>query len=99
MSEDCLYLNIYTPLIPDKDPSESLPVLFWIHRGSYYNGGSTFPYYQGMNLATRRSMVVVTIAYRLGALGFLTGPLGNLSASGRNQAMRDQLMALGWMQE
>lgn len=76
-----------------------MPVLFWIHGGSYYYGASTFPYYQGMNLATRRSVVVVTIDYRLGALGFLTDPLGNSSASDKSQAMRDQLMALEWVQE
>ncbi|RAL13890.1 alpha/beta-hydrolase [Aspergillus homomorphus CBS 101889] len=98
-SEDCLYLNVYTPSIPAGN-SSLLPVLFWIHGGSYCYGGSSFPYYLGMNIASRQSMVVVSVNYRLGALGWLTEPKpSNSSMIGTNQAMRDQLMALEWVQQ
>ncbi|KAL4875659.1 Carboxylesterase family-domain-containing protein [Aspergillus karnatakaensis] len=98
ISEDCLYLNIYTPLLPDTRGFDLLPVVFWIHGGSNYYGASSLPFYLGMNLATRRPLVVVSINYRLGALGFLSG-LSDESDIGSNQAMRDQLMALAWVRE
>ncbi|KAL5003026.1 Carboxylesterase family-domain-containing protein [Aspergillus recurvatus] len=96
ISEDCLYLNVYTPLVPNKDASTLLPVLFWIHGGSNYYGGSSLPFYLGMNVASRGRMVVVSINYRLGALGFLSDPSGSPEI-GSNQAMRDQLLALEWV--
>ncbi|KAJ5100435.1 alpha/beta-hydrolase [Penicillium angulare] len=96
-SEDCLYLNVYTPVIPN-GKTGSLPVLVWIHGGSYYYGGSSFPYYYGMNIASRQSMVVVSINYRLGALGWLTDP-SMKNSTGTNQAMRDQIIALQWVKD
>ncbi|KAF7589394.1 hypothetical protein BBP40_004337 [Aspergillus hancockii] len=98
ISEDCLYLNVYTPLLPEEDSPDLLPVLFWIHGGSNYYGGSSMPFYLGMNLATRRPMVVVSLNYRLGVLGSLSDSSGS-PETGSNQAMRDQLMALKWVQE
>ncbi|KAE8392505.1 carboxylesterase type B [Aspergillus alliaceus] len=98
ISEDCLYLNVYTPMLPESDSSDLLPVMFWIHGGSNYYGGSSLPFYLGMNVATRRPLVVVSINYRLGALGFLSDPSGSPDI-GSNQAMRDQLMALEWVRE
>ncbi|KAL3476229.1 carboxylesterase type B [Aspergillus californicus] len=98
ISEDCLYLNIYTPMLPENESSDLLPVVFWIHGGSNYYGGSSLPFYLGMNLATRRPLVMVSLNYRLGALGFLSDPY-NPSDIGSNQAMRDQLMALDWVRE
>ncbi|KAB8203500.1 Carboxylesterase family-domain-containing protein [Aspergillus parasiticus] len=98
ISEDCLYLNIYTPMLPENESPALLPVVVWIHGGSNYFGGSSLPFYFGMNLATRRPLVVVSINYRLGALGFLSD-LSKGSDIGSNQAMRDQLMALDWVRE
>lgn len=98
ISEDCLYLNIYTPMLPENESPDLLPVVVWIHGGSNYFGGSSLPFYFGMNLATRRPLVVVSVNYRLGALGFLSD-LSKASDIGSNQAMRDQLMALEWVRE
>lgn len=67
VSEDCLYLNIWTPA---KAADERLPVIVWIHGGGYTNGSASMPLYWGDKLA-QRGVVVVTIAYRLGPLGWL----------------------------
>ena len=69
-SEDCLYLNLWTPA---RRARERLPVLVWIHGGGYTNGSASMPLYWGDALA-RRGIVVVTVAYRLGPLGFLAHP-------------------------
>ncbi|PKY04683.1 carboxylesterase type B [Aspergillus campestris IBT 28561] len=98
ISEDCLYLNVYTPMIPESRTPDLLPVVFWIHGGSNYYGGSSLPFYLGMNLASRGPVVVVSLNYRLGALGFLSDPSKSPDI-GSNQAMRDQLMALDWVRE
>ncbi len=94
-SEDCLYLNIWTPAKAD----ERLPVMVWIHGGGYTNGSASMPLYWGDALA-RRGVVVVTIAYRLGALGFLAHP--ELTAespqkSSGNYGLLDQIAALEWI--
>ena len=65
--EDCLYLNVYTPAADDA----RRPVLFWIHGGGYTHGTASEPIYDGGPLSTRGDVVVVTINYRLGALGSL----------------------------
>ena len=83
--EDCLFLNVFTP--PGANESSGLPVLFWIHGGAYLTGGGSLAWYHGANLA-RRGAVVVTINYRLGALGYL----------GRtNLGTLDQISALRWV--
>lgn len=64
-SEDCLYLNIWTP-----STSGKLPVMFWIHGGALANGGSSEYRLVGENMASR-GVVVVNINYRLGLFGFL----------------------------
>lgn len=96
-SEDCLSLNIVTPAGPGVD---ALPVMVWIHGGSFLNGAGSLPYYRGRHLA-RRGVVVVTINYRLGALGALDlGPaLGSEFASAASLATQDQVMALRWVRE
>ena len=71
MSEDCLYLNVWTPA---KSPSEKLPVMVWIYGGSFAFGSGSQPDYQGHNLS-KLGVVVVTINYRLGPLGFMAHPL------------------------
>jgi para-nitrobenzyl esterase len=98
VSEDCLYLNIWTPA---KAADERLPVLVWIHGGGYTNGSASMPLYWGDKLA-QRGVVVVTIAYRLGPLGFLahadlTAESGKKKSSG-NYGLLDQIAALEWIQ-
>jgi para-nitrobenzyl esterase len=96
-SEDCLYLNIWTPA---RGKQERLPVLVWIHGGAYTNGSASMPLYWGEALA-RRGVVVVTVAYRLGPLGFLAHPEltaeSDRKTSG-NYGLQDQLAALEWLQ-
>jgi para-nitrobenzyl esterase len=70
VSEDCLYLNIWTPA---RTANEHLPVIVWIYGGGYINGSASMPLYWGDRLA-QKGVVVVTIAYRLGPLGFLALP-------------------------
>ena len=70
VSEDCLYLNIWTPA---KRAGKRLPVIVWIYGGGYINGSASMPLYWGDRLA-HRGVIVVTIAYRLGPLGFLALP-------------------------
>ncbi|HTA30342.1 MAG TPA: carboxylesterase family protein, partial [Candidatus Cybelea sp.] len=74
VSEDCLYLNIWTPAnLTAKGAHNLLPVIVWIYGGGYINGSASMPLYWGDRLA-HQGVVVVTIAYRLGALGFLAYP-------------------------
>ncbi|KAF3832290.1 hypothetical protein F7725_025955 [Dissostichus mawsoni] len=92
ISEDCLYLNIYTPA--DRTPDAKLPVMVWIHGGGFAMGSaSTF---DGSALAAYQDMVVVLIQYRLGLLGFLS--TGDEHMSG-NFGMLDQVEALRWIQQ
>ncbi len=96
-SEDCLYLNVWTPAA---NPAAKLPVLVWIYGGGYTNGSASMPLYWGDRLA-RRGIVVVTVAYRLGAFGFLAHPelsAENLQKSSGNYAFLDQIAALQWVQ-
>lgn len=83
--EDCLHLNVFTP--PGARPDSKLPVLVWIHGGAYLNGAGSLAWYHGARLAARGA-VVVTVNYRLGALGFL----------GRdNFGTLDQISSLRWV--
>jgi para-nitrobenzyl esterase len=70
-SEDCLYLNIWTPA--ELDTSERLPVMFWIHGGGFAVGSGSEPRYDGGELAAR-GIIVVTVNYRLNVFGFLAHP-------------------------
>lgn len=70
MSEDCLYLNIWTPA---KSPDEKLPVLVWIYGGAFQWGYTAEMEFEGDRLA-RRGVIVVTVGYRLGVLGFMAHP-------------------------
>lgn len=96
VSEDCLYLNIWTP---KASPAAGLPVMIWIHGGSNVNGWAYEPNYLGHNLA-RKGLVVVSINYRLGPLGFMAHPL--LSKEDFNgvsgyYGLLDQLAAIKWV--
>ena len=90
--EDCLNLNVFTPA---SDGSKR-PVMFWIHGGGFTHGAGYEQLYDGGPLAVRGDVVVVTINYRLGALGFLRLP--EIGAHG-NQALLDQVMALRWVRD
>lgn len=97
LSEDCLTLNIWTP----STDSEKRPVLFWIHGGGFVGGSGSSLIYDGARLAQRGDVVVVSINYRLGALGFVnlaevTG--GRIPASG-NEGLEDQVFALKWVRD
>jgi para-nitrobenzyl esterase len=96
-SEDCLYLNIWRPA-----KSGKFPVMLWIHGGSFVAGTGSYDMYDGAHLAAEKDVVVVTINYRLGALGFMALP--ELSeedpdASTGNYGILDQIRALNWVQE
>uniref|UniRef100_A0A8C3LZG5 Carboxylic ester hydrolase n=1 Tax=Chrysolophus pictus TaxID=9089 RepID=A0A8C3LZG5_CHRPC len=92
MSEDCLYLNIYTP-VPTKK-QEKLPVFVWIHGGGLVFGAASS--YDGSALAAFDSVVVVAIQYRLGIVGYFS--TGDRHARG-NWGYLDQVAALQWIQE
>jgi para-nitrobenzyl esterase len=98
LSEDCLYLNIWTPA---KSAKERLPVMFWIHGGGFTRGYGGSDAYNGENLA-RKGAVIVTINYRLGIFGFFAHP--ELSAesphhASGNYALLDQIAALEWVKK
>lgn len=92
-SEDCLYLNIYTPAVVGRD-AVRLPVLMFIHGESYeWNSGNP---YDGTVLASLGNVVVVTINFRLGILGFLPA-MGNSARA--NNGLLDQIAALHWIRD
>ena len=97
-SEDCLYLNVWTPQL---QPGAHLPVMVWVHGGSNRIGSGTEPAYDGTVLASH-GVVVVTVNYRLGAMGFFSHP--ELTAesphhSSGNYGLLDQIAALEWVQQ
>ncbi len=91
--EDCLTLNVWTP-----EPAEELrPVMVWLHGGAFINGNGAM--YDSRWLVDRGDIVVVTLNYRLGALGFLAHPaLGPPGAVG-NYGLQDQQAALRWVRD
>ncbi|KAM9754847.1 carboxylesterase 3 [Menidia menidia] len=92
VSEDCLYLNVYSPA--GGEPGGKLPVMVWIHGGGLTMGAAS--QYDGAPLAAYENIVVVVIQYRLGILGFLS--TGDQHARG-NWGLLDQLEALRWVQQ
>jgi para-nitrobenzyl esterase len=96
-SEDCLTLNVWTPGLDDA----RRPVMVWIHGGAFVFGGASQPIYDGARLARRGDVVVVTVQYRLGALGFLylRDILGGDFDCGANLGLLDQLLALTWVRD
>ena len=98
VSEDCLYLNVWTPRI---SPRADLPVVVFIHGGAFNSGAGSILIYNGAHLA-ETGLVVVTINYRLGVFGFLAYP--GLSAesehhSSGNYGLLDQMAALDWVRK
>ena len=95
-SEDCLYLNVWSPV---ERGAERLPVIVWIHGGGWTNGATAMPLYSGANLA-KRGVVFVSVAYRLGPLGFLAHPeLSAEAGSSGNYGLMDQVAALTWVKD
>jgi len=94
-SEDCLYLNIWTPA---KSSGARLPVMVWIYGGGFTIGATSMPQYDGENLA-KRGVVYVSIAYRLGPLGFLADPELTKEQGGHsgNYGLLDQIAGLKWV--
>ena len=97
-SENCLYLNVWTPNLGRKD---LLPVMVWIHGGANANGTAVAVQTDGANLA-RKGVVVVSINYRLNLFGFLAHPALTAESehgSSGNYALLDQIAALRWVQQ
>ena len=95
-SEDCLFLNVFTPA--DAKAESRLPVMFWIHGGGYRGGSGSEPRHNGDFLPTK-GVVLVTINYRLGAFGFLTLPELAREGNGAtgNYGLMDMIAALRWV--
>ncbi len=96
VSEDCLYLNVWTPA---QAPRARLPVMVWIYGGAFIEGSTSWPVYDGTRFA-KKGVVLVSIAYRTGAFGFLADP--ELSAESThhvsgNYGLRDMVAALEWV--
>ncbi len=97
VSEDCLYLNIWTPA---RNADARLPVMVWIYGGGFSNGSASMPLYWGDCLA-RKGAVVVTFGYRVGPFGFLAHPELTRESphhSSGNYGLLDQIAALQWVQ-
>jgi para-nitrobenzyl esterase len=95
-SEDCLYLNVFTP-----NTTGRRPVLVWIHGGGNISGAGSQRLYNGSELVRRGDIVIVTVNYRLGIFGFLHGRCvaGEEFPTSGNEALLDQVAALQWVQE
>ena len=96
ISEDCLYLNIWTAA---QKADEKRPVMVWIYGGGFGSGGNTVPLYDGEELA-KKGIVVVALNYRVGMLGFLAHPeltAENPEQTSGNYGLLDQIAALEWV--
>jgi len=96
ISEDCLFLNVWTAA---KSPNEKRPVYMYIYGGGNTEGSSAVPVYDGEGLA-KKGVIVVTVNYRLGVLGFFTHPELTKESDGRasgNYALLDLITALRWI--
>lgn len=96
LSEDCLYLNVWTPAKSRKD---ELPVMVWIYGGGFTSGATQYPLYDGTNLA-KKGVVLVSIAYRVGVFGFFAHPELSAEQGGHsgNYGLLDQIAGLEWVQ-
>lgn len=92
-TEDCLSLNVWTPPVSD----EKRPVMVWIHGGAFVGGSSGI--YDAGRLAARGGIIVVTINYRLGTLGFLAHPALGAGGDIGNYGLADQQAALRWVRD
>jgi para-nitrobenzyl esterase len=97
-SEDCLYLNIWTPA---KGAGDKLPVMVWIYGGGFTAGGTSMPLYSGESLA-KRGVIVVQVAYRIGPFGFLAHPELSAESGGHGSGtygLMDQIAGLKWVRD
>lgn len=97
VSEDCLYLNVWTPA---KMTDEKIPVIYWVHGGGYSGGSTSTPMYDGAGFA-ERGVVMVSVAYRLGPFGFLAHPeLSRESGKGSGAyGLLDMIEGLKWVRD
>ena len=98
LSEDCLYLNVWTPA---KSAKDRIPVLVWIYGGGFNGGATSIPDYSGERLA-QRGVVLVSIAYRVGTLGFFSHPELSAESPQRvsgNYGLLDMIAGLQWIQK
>jgi len=98
VGEDCLFLNVWTTA---KAANAKLPVMLWIYGGGFREGSSSVAVYDGAELA-KKGVVVVTVNYRVGALGFLSHPELTKESehhSSGNYGLLDQIAALQWVQK
>eukprot|EP00759_Apiculatamorpha_spiralis_P003100 PhF_6_TR11518/c0_g1_i1/m.18435 len=93
-SEDCLYLNVYVP--PNTTTSAAKAVMVFVHGGTYVTGSAMFPFYDGALFVTNTDVILVTINYRLGALGGLYTGTSNIHG---NYQTKDQRLAFQWVQD
>lgn len=93
LSEDCLYLNVW---VPSPRPREPAPVMVWIYGGGFQTGTASLDVYNGRFLSHSEGVVVVSMNYRLGALGFLALPNSDIKG---NAGLHDQRRALLWVKE
>jgi para-nitrobenzyl esterase len=102
-SEDCLKLNVYAPKPGENPPVKNLPVMVWIHGGALLTGSAAEPYYEPVALIGQ-SVIVVTVDYRLGKLGFFA-PKALAEEAAKNDepvgnyGIMDQIAALKWIRE
>ncbi len=97
-SEDCLFLNVYTPATADA--KSKLPVMFWIHGGGYSVGASDEPRHNG-DFLPLKGVVLITINYRLGVFGFLANSdlAKEANGSAGNYGLMDMVAALHWVKD
>jgi para-nitrobenzyl esterase len=98
MSEDCLYLNVWTPALK---PKTRFPVMVWIHGGAFIGGAGTDPIFAGEELV-KKGVILVTLNYRLGIFGFYAHPeltRDSIHHSSGNFALEDQMAALQWVRD
>jgi para-nitrobenzyl esterase len=96
VSEDCLYLNVWSPA---KTAGEKLPVLVWIYGGGFAGGATSYPVHDGARLATR-GVILVSISYRVGQLGFFAHPelsVESPSHTSGNYGLLDMVAGLQWI--
>ena len=95
-SEDCLTLNVFTPAADDA----RRPTMVWIHGGGFTGGSGSSPMYEATNMVTRGDVVVVTVNYRLGVLGFMdVSELDPSAPSSGLHGILDQVAALRWVRD
>ena len=100
-SEDCLNLNIWRPARHTAHPRSLLPVMVWVHGGGMCGGSGSLKPFNGSQLTSRdANVLVVTLNYRLGPLGFLASHelLSTTGATGGLNGVHDQIVALKWIQ-